>query len=149
MVVIAATAFGFQALLSAAALRSMVNRHFPKLAEPITTMSWYILRETDVAGPIDDKEIDHKLSRGEIHRDAMIGRSSDGPWGLASSVFPLAFGIISVTAVPPVISTEHARRVMAPAIPEARNVKTASVPLGVSPAASSAGEMRRPDDKPS
>ena|SRR6516165_5591973 len=112
-------------------------------------MSWYILRETEVSGPIDDKEIDLKLSRGEIAPDAMIGQSSDGPWGLASSVFPLAFGIISVTAVPPVIPTDHARRVMAPAIPGARNVKTSRVPLGVSPAASSAAEIRKPDDKAS
>jgi hypothetical protein len=114
------------------------DREEPK---QFNAMSWYILRETDVLGPIDDKETDLKLSRGEIARDAMIGRRLEGPWGLASSVFPLAFGIISVTAVPPVFTTDNARRLLAPAIPGARNVKSAPVPLGISPAASSASEM--------
>ena len=104
-------------------------------------MSWYILHESGVNGPIEHEELDRKLSSGEIAREAMVGRGPDGPWGMASIVIPLAFGIISVTAVPPVFSTEDARRLLAPINPSARNVKSAPVPLGVSPTASSISEM--------
>jgi hypothetical protein len=104
-------------------------------------MSWYILHETGVTGPIEHDELDGKLSRGEISRHAMVGRGPDGPWGVASSVFPLAFGIISVTAVPPVFNTEDARRLLVPIDPTARQVKSAPVPLGVSLSASSISEM--------
>ncbi len=104
-------------------------------------MAWYILHETGVTGPIEHGELDGKLSRGEISRDAMVGRGPEGPWGVASSVFPLAFGIISVTAVPPVFTTEDARRLLVPVNPAAPQVKSAPVPLGVSLSASSLSEM--------
>ncbi|OAI43466.1 hypothetical protein AYO41_00220 [Verrucomicrobia bacterium SCGC AG-212-E04] len=107
-------------------------------------MNWYILQESGVAGPIDGKEMDLRLARGELSRDSMVGNAVEGPWGLASSVFPVAFGIISVTAVPPVFQTGEARRLMAAATPASGNVKSAPIPLGVSPSASSAGEMRPP-----
>jgi hypothetical protein len=113
--------------------------------ETINAMSWYILNETDVTGPFDHKEMDLRLSRGEIARDAMVGRGADGPWGKADNVFPLAFGIISATAMPPVFTTEVARRLLSPAIPGGRSTKTAPIPLGVSPATSSHGEIRQPD----
>ncbi len=104
-------------------------------------MSWYILHETGVSGPIEHDELDGRLSRGEISRDAMVGRGPEGPWGVAYSVFPLAFGIISVTAIPPVFTTEHARRMLVPVNPAAPNIKSAPVPLGVSLSASSISEM--------
>ena len=104
-------------------------------------MNWYILQDSGVSGPIDDKEMDRRLSSGEVARDSMIGNRAEGPWGVASIVFPLAYGIISVTAVPPVFSTEDARKLMASAKPASGNVKSAPIPLGVSPAASSASEM--------
>jgi hypothetical protein len=104
-------------------------------------MAWYILHEAGVTGPIEHSEMDSRLSRGEIGRDTFVGRGVEGPWGKASVVFPLAFGIISVTAVPPAFATEEARRLLAPAVTEGRSVKSAPVPIGVSPAASSLGEM--------
>jgi hypothetical protein len=112
-----------------------------KSSKRINAMSWYILHESGVTGPIEHGELDQKLAGGEIARESMVGRGPDGPWGMASIVFPLAFGIISVTAVPPVFTTEHARRLLAPVNPAARNVKSAPIPLGVSPAASSISEM--------
>ena len=102
-------------------------------------MNWYILQESGALGPIENEEMDLRLKRGELPAGAMVGNSAEGPWGPASSVFPLAFGVISVTAVPPVIPTDHARRVMAST--QAPNVKSAPIPLGVSPSASTAGEI--------
>ena len=113
----------------------------PESFARIQVMNWYILQETGVAGPIDDKEMDRRLALGEIARDSMVGNRADGPWGMASIVFPLAYGVISVTAVPPVFSTEDARRLMAARIPPTGQVKSAPIPLGVSPSASSASEM--------
>lgn len=103
-------------------------------------MNWYILQDSGALGPIDNQEMDLRLKRGEVAANVMVGNSPEGPWGPAANVFPLAFGIISVTAVPPVIPTEDARRFMASsnATP---NVKSAPIPLGVSPAESAAREI--------